>query len=619
MSEDRLYPLGSGSCTIGRFLGNRMDTCISNRIAAVDHSLYTDAFARKLDDGGSWAGEFFGKWYTSAAWAYHYSRGEDLRVILDDAAARLREAQEPDGRLSSYTDDFGDWDVWGRKYALLGLIAHYEQTGARESLEAAGRAAHAILRVAGPDGRKLTETGLAILESLSSSSILEPLALLVRYTGDQKILQFCEYLVSLWSEPNAYNSRGMRLVEDALDRVPSLLISSPKSYEMMSCFEGLCELYRVTSNERYLDAVLRFAERVMETEIMIVGSASSHELWCDRRSRQTEPIERPMETCVTVTWMKLCLQLLRLTGDSRWADQLELSLYNALLGAMQPDGTWWSYFSPLHGSREPSRVQVPLVQSSCCVASGPRGLMTVPLWAVMDSQDGPVVNLYAEGTWRFVPREGVRAELRQQTTYPEDAQVSMTLSMSHPAEYTLSLRIPAWSERTHLEVNGERVGVTPGSYARIRRVWSDGDTVNLTLDLRGRIVATPSAPNQKAVMVGPIVLAADTRFVEAVDASVWLHTDGFRWRNDPGRDLTYALLPPVSQEPQYFDLAPPRRDQNGAWLVYDVPFVKRPNHFFGHSVESLPMCDYLSSGNGFGPESRLRVWLPQPWDLSGGV
>lgn len=85
--------------------------------------------------------------------------------------------------------------------------------------------------------------------------------------------------------------------------------------------------------------------------------------------RQSEPLYQGMETCVTATWMKLMYQMLRLTGDSRCADRLETSLYNALLGAMSPRGEWWAYYSGLMGERVHSHQQFPDVVMSCCVAN----------------------------------------------------------------------------------------------------------------------------------------------------------------------------------------------------------------------------------------------------------
>jgi len=108
---------------------------------------------------------------------------------------------------------------------------------------------------------------------------------------------------------------------------------------------------------------------------MITGSASNQELWADGTRAQSAISEQPMNI-VTVTWMKLCFQLLRLTGDPVWADELEVSLYNALLGAMTPHGNWWAYWCPLSGQpgypAPPQHDDVQLIAASptdpadCC-------------------------------------------------------------------------------------------------------------------------------------------------------------------------------------------------------------------------------------------------------------
>ncbi|MGC9354027.1 MAG: beta-L-arabinofuranosidase domain-containing protein, partial [Mariniphaga sp.] len=340
--NDALSPLPLGAIGLEGYVGEKIDSCIKNGIMAKDYSLYLTPFRERNDDPGYFQGEFWGKWFTSAAMAYHYQPTNDHRAIIDDAARGLIETQTSDGKLSSYTKDFGPWDMWGRKYALLGLAAYYDQTGDEKALEAAARSLDNIISIAGPGKQKLTETGLSLLEALSSSSILEPVVLIYQRTGEKRYLDFAKHLVSLWSQPNAYTEDGMRLIEDALSGVDPINISSPKGYEQMSCFEGICELYRVTGEKKYLDAVVTYGHKIIEKERMIVGSGSSGELWCDGAVRQTELLEQPMETCVTVTWMKFCYQLLRLTGDPVWADEMERTLYNALLGAMVEDANWWA-------------------------------------------------------------------------------------------------------------------------------------------------------------------------------------------------------------------------------------------------------------------------------------
>ena len=616
--RDVFSPGVPSAAKIDGVLGQKLDECISNGVMTRNFGLYSKSFKEKLDDGGGFTGEFWGKWFTSAALAYAYQPTPAHKAILDQAVFELLKAQDADGRLSSYSksQEFGFWDIWGRKYALLGLIAHYDQTSDKESLKAACRAADALIEIAGPGKKKLTETGLRILGSLSSCSVLEPVVLVYERSGDQKYLDFARYLVQLWSMPDRYNPGGLRYIEDALAGVDPVVMAAPKAYEMMSCYEGLCELYRVTGEQRLLDAVVRFGESVLKKEIMVVGSGSSAELWCDGANRQTQLLEQPMETCVTVTWMKLCFQLLRLTGDPKWADQLEISLYNALLGAMCGDGSWWAYYSQLAGERMPSPMQVPVCQSSCCVANGPRGLLITPGWSVMQSPDGPVINLYSQGKWSQKLKNGSDLKITQETDYPVGSEIRIGIDPAGPARFTVKLRIPAWSKNTALKINDEIIRCTAGTYVSLVRDWKPGDKIRLELDLRGRIITAPGSVNDQAVMRGPIVLALDNRFIKPENYNLWLLPDGTKWnRVDELGGLNYVLPKPcttATSPEQYIEITPLKEKPAGVWMAFEVPFLYRYTHFFDHKKISLVMCDYASAGNQYDEKNLFRVWLPQP-------
>lgn len=611
--NDTLVPLNKGAIING-FLGQKLDSCIKNGIMEKEFELYIKPFAIRNDDPGKWQGEFWGKWFTSAAMAYQYRPYAEYRKIIDMAAKGLMKTQTQDGRLSSYSKNFGDWDIWGRKYALLGLVSYYDQTGDKSAIEAASKALDDIISVAGAGKQKLTETGLSLLEGLSSSSILEPVVLIYERTGQQKYLDFAKYIVSLWSEPNKYTKKGMRLVEDAMAGIDPINISAPKGYEQMSCYEGLCELYRVTGNRQYLDAVVTYGHKVIEKEIMIVGSGSSGELWCDGAMRQTELLEQPMETCVTVTWMKFCYQLLRLTGDPIWADQMEITLYNALMGAMADNCHWWAYFSPLMGERMPSPLQVPSCNSSCCVANGPRGLLTVPGWAVMQGTNGPVINIYTQGQWKYPLNEENMIELKQNTDYPKTGEVEIIINQNKPARYPISLRIPGWSKITKVTVNDNIISSDANGYLKIERDWKDGDKIKMVLDMRGRVIKASGSPNQMAIMRGPIVLALDNRFVKEENKNLWLLHEGYIWKHDKSLNVDYALLKPVSSlsDEMYIDLRPVLPVPKGVWMAFEVPFLYRPTHFIQHKKTSLVMCDYASAGNQYSEDNLFRVWIPQP-------
>ena len=594
-AEERavLTPAFPGAVQISGFLGQKIDSCLSRRVMAQDLQKLIAPFRdRQEKDGGGWRCEYWGKWFASAALAYAYRPTESYRAVLERGLRELIATQTPDGYIGTYDAQhhLGIWDVWGRKYVLLGLLAGYDMTGDHAVLEAACRAADHLIAEAPPGKVNLADTGIDVLKGLAPSSILEPIVLLFQRTGRREYLDFANNIVAQWAVPSKFMPAGLRLVDEALAGTAPMSIGSPKAYEMMSCFEGICELYRATGQREFLDAVSKFAGNIRRMETMITGSGSNQELWCEGARTQTEILEQPVETCVTVTWMKLCFQMLRLTGEPVWADELEVSLYNSLLAAMMPNGDWWGYWSPLLGQRVPSPDQHTDVGLSCCVVSGPRGLLLTPRWAVMCARDGVVVNLFAPGTATMTLPNGTNVKITQETDYPAGDEVSLAIEPDNKCRFVLSLRIPAWSRQTSLSINGQPIDCQPGTYARLDRTWTPGDRAILKLDLRGRAVAAPSGAPQLAVMRGPVVLALDNRLVKPQDITVRL----------------------VKDAEGYIPLVPAANKLQEVWMAFETPFDVRPSHFFNHRRITLTMCDFASAGNRWSEQNLYRVWLPQP-------
>jgi DUF1680 family protein len=596
---DALAPPNPADVHLGGYVGAKIDLCMEKRVMAQDIDRLVRPFAEKTEIGdGDWRSEYWGKWFTSAALAYAYEPTPAHRAVIDKAVSALIATRDADGYIGSRNaaHRLQGWDIWGRKYVLLGLIFAYDVTGDPATLAAAAKHADTLLNEVGPGKANIAELGYASWKGLPTSSILEPTVLLYRRTGDKRYLDFARYIVGQWSVPNRLSPNGMRLIEDATRDLPVAEYNAAKAYEMTSCFEGLCELYRVTGDPAYLKAVENYGQNIVRNELFVVGSGSSREIWFGGKALQTHPNPDPMETCVTATWMKYCYQLLRLTGDSRYADQMELSLYNALLGALKPDGTWWGYYIPMQGVKGPSHIQHADVGLSCCVASGPRALMLTPQWAVMRGGDGPVVNLYNPGSATVGLVSGNRVKIEQETGYPQTGGVRLTVHADHSETFALSLRIPAWSEKTTLTVNGKPYDtkLTPGTYAAIRRRWGKSDIVELTLDLRGRVSPDPGGSDQVAVTRGPIVLAYDHRLPAPVE------TTALRFAAEPGGALALAHAePPAGAD---------------VWMTYHAP-VTGADGVRG----TLTLCDYASAGNTWNRDSAFKVWLNQPLDLDPSV
>ena len=581
-----------GTVQLQGWLGDKLDLCQNHRIWNQDPDKFIALF-RNHKDKGDWRGEYWGKWHTAAALAYAYQPTAEHLARLKDGAREVVKAQDADGYLGPYDAEhrLTDWDVWCRKYVLLGLITAFDLTGDGAALEAARRNADNMIAELDRKKLKVVEVATAVLQGTADSSILEPVALLYERTGDKKYLEFAQSIIAQWSAPYKSAPQGIHLLENALAGKPPL---KNHAYCIMSCFEGICELYRATGDRQYLTAAVSFAQTVRQYELIIDGSVSNHELFFGGTRQQTEIIEQPQETCATVTWIKLCAQLLRLTGNSLWADEMEVSLYNAMAGAMTPGGDWFCYFTPLAGERLPGFIPHPDLTLSCCVASGPRGLLLTPRWAVMTAQNGPVVNLYAPGTATVLLAGGAQVRIVQETDYPVGDQVKLTISPDRKLRFMLQLRIPAWSQRTTLSVNGESIPCESGKYAKLDREWAPGDLVALTLDLRGRAVPAPSGAPQLALMRGPILLALDNRLVPTSDTAVWLQADA----------EGHVELKPRATKPVW------------AWMTFEAPFQVRPSHFFGFYTTNLALCDFASAGNAWSETNLYRAWLPQPLYLS---
>jgi DUF1680 family protein len=580
-----------GTVQLRGWLGDKLGLCMNRRVWAQKPEPLV-AIIHNHNDKDDWRGEYWGKWYSAAVLAYACQPTPERRAQLEKVVREVIQSQGADGYLGSYDekDRLTVWDVWCRKYVLLGLLAAYDLTGDKTALAAARRDADNLIDDLDRRKIKLVEIGVPDLKGVANSSIIEPVALLYQRTGDRKYLAFAQSIIAQWNAPYSTAPQGIHLLENALESAPPL---KNHAYAIMSCFEGICELYRGTGDRQYLDAAVRFGQSVRRHERMIDGSASNHELFCGGARSQTEFLEKPQETCATVTWMKLCAQLLRLTGDPVWADEMELSLYNAMIGAMTPGGEWFSYFTQLTGERVPSFIAHADLNLSCCVASAPRGLLLTPHWAVMTAPDGPVVNLYAPVSASVKLADGAEVKIVQETDYPVGDQIKLTISSARPQRFTLSLRIPAWSKRTALTVNGEPVACEPGKYAKLVREWAMGDQVLLTLDLRGQALPAPSGAPQLALMRGPILLALDNRLVPATDTAVWLTADA----------EGFVKLKPLAAKPPW------------AWMAFEVPFQVHPSHFYGHYTTNLALCDFSSAGNDWSEKNLYRTWLPQPMFL----
>jgi DUF1680 family protein len=527
---------------------------------------------------------------------YRYTQDPELRDILRKTVADLLTTRRSNGSIScsdvTRQPDGPGGDLWERKYVLLALDEYYEQVEHDPAvLQAMIDEADATIAQIGPAPKvRIVDQGWSP-NRIESSTILEPILRLYKRTGRPAYLEFAKYIVE--TEGGA---KGFNIIQQALDNTPPEKIGGPypKAYEMMSLFEGVIEYYRITHDERWKQAALNLYHNIREKEITLIGNGGGDqpyhpsvmgEAWDNTAVEQTNPkITRMMETCAGVTWLKLCSQLLRLTGDPSTVDEIERYAYNGLIGAMKPGGDGFSYVNLLNGVKTNPKgwgANIDNVYVTCCNLNGPMGLAYLPLIAVMNSKSGPVINLYNAAVVQAPTLSGKAVRLAIETDFPKSGAITIKVDPEASEHFTLRLRIPAWSAATTLAVNDQPIAVTPGTYAGIDRQWSSGDRIELKLDVRCRVIDSPHGSNRAgdnriALVRGPTVLARDESM-------------------DPNYDKPVA----IASKDGYVD----------AELIEPAGSPSRLQFHIPTASGSIQMVDYASVDNWSG--NHVCTWMPK--------
>jgi hypothetical protein len=229
----------------------------------------------------------------------------------------------------------------------------------------------------------------------------------------------------------------------------------------------------------------------------------------------------------------MMLDALRLTGDSTIADDLELATTNSIAGGQHPSGAWCTYDTPMNGRHVPSHLHISFQARpgamflNCCSVNGPRVFGMLGQWAVMRSGDGLAVNYHGPMRAKVTLADGTPVAIEEDTDYPVGGTIRLKISPSAERTFTLSLRIPAWSTKTDVSVNGKPASdVRPGEYSKFHRSWQPGDEIVLRLDMGLRYESGDLPQAGKAsIYRGPILLCSDSRFNKPIAPTIdvaWL-------------------------------------------------------------------------------------------------
>jgi DUF1680 family protein len=526
-----------------------------NRTRTLDHvykELELTGCIRNFDiAGGKAQGKFGGpwwadsdvyKWIEGASYILALHPNAPLESRVDELIAKIAAAQQKDGYLDTYVllrlPDL-KWKSLAFNHEMFcagslfeAAVAHNQATGKRSLLEIALRLADHLDATFGPG----MQAGIPGHEEVELA-----LVRLYRLTGEKRYLRLAQYFVdSRGQKPSIFERQYDQLPERQVDLLghpmsikdfyrrfflvnPSKFDTSYSQDQLpvrqqrvavghavraMYFYSGMADLVYETGDAGLWEALESLHDSVTNHRMYVTGGIGPSE----RNEGFTADYDLPnenayQETCASAGMVFWNYRMLKLTGDARYADVMELSLYNALAAGVSLTGDTFCYVTPLASRGDFKRD--PWFGVPCCPTTVARFLPALGRYIYSESPDGLWVNLFIAGQVT-ANLAGKKVTLRQSGNYPWDGKIKFTIGVEAPQDFVLRVRIPGWAAGPDFEINGKEFSPrVVNGYAEIRRSWSNGDTIDLTLPMEiQRLEANPQVVydhGKSAVRRGPLI------------------------------------------------------------------------------------------------------------------
>ena len=607
--------------TMGRLMGGTEPSQFLHnfRVAAGDE--------KGRHRGPPWNDGDFYKWLEAAAAVYAVTKNPALDRRMDEVIAVLARAQRPDGYLHTPVlianrngdtaakpfQDRLNFEMYNFGHLFTAACVHRRATGKRNLLDVAVKAADFLRTAFQRPTPELARNSVCPSHYMGAVE-------LYRETRDPNYLRLAETFVHM---RDLVEGGG----DDNQDRVPFRKQTEAVGHAVRAnyLYAGAADLYAEAGDRTLLQPLLKIWEDVARRKMYVTGACGAlydgaspdgskdqkhisrtHQAY--GRAYQLPNSTAHNETCAAIGNALWNWRMLQITGDARYADVLELVLYNALLAGVSLDGTRFFYTNTLRQlDRMPAelrwpRARQPFISCFCCPPNVVRTVAEVNNYVYGRSDDAVWVHLYGGSVLDTALGRGERFSLIQETDYPWDGRVRVTVRAAPSRPFALMLRVPGWAKGVTLAVNGAPLTASPepGGYAPVKRTWAAGDVIELHLPMRPSLLqAHPlveEARNQVAVLRGPVVYCLESsdlgKSVTVADVILAKDID-LRPRHDPALLGGVTVLEGTAE-------AAAERPWSGE-LYRELTLAK---------ARPLPvrLIPYYAWGNR-GP-SEMTVWMP---------
>ncbi|MBS1520887.1 MAG: glycoside hydrolase family 127 protein [Bacteroidetes bacterium] len=511
------------------------------------HAIQNFEIAAGLDTGSHGGAPFqdgdFYKLFEAAAAVYASTHDPKIDKLMDQTIALIAKAQRADGYINTQTlidernhpkeakafEDRMNFETYNFGHLMTAACVHYRATGKRNFLDIAIKATdylYHFYKTASPE--------------LARNAICPS-----HYMGVVEMYRTTRYPRYLELAENLINIRGlMKNGEDQnQDRIPFREQTKAMGHAVRAnyLYAGAADIYAETGDTTLLHTLNLIWNDVVDHKLYITGGCGAlyDGVSPDGTSYQPKDIQQVAqaygreyqlpnftahnETCASVGNVFWNWRMLQITGDAKYADVLEQTLYNGVLSGISLDGKGFFYTNPLSSNDALpyklrwSRDRVGYIAySDCCPPNVVRTIAEVSSYAYNISDKGLWLNLYGGNKLSTRLKDGTPVKLTQTTNYPWDGTVNIQIENMPGKEFSIFLRIPGWCKNATLLVNGKPAGVktTPGTYAELKSKWKSGDKLTLLLPMPVKFIeANPlieETRNQVAVKRGPIVYCLES-------------------------------------------------------------------------------------------------------------
>jgi DUF1680 family protein len=485
-----------------------------------------------------------------AAYSLQQHYDPELDKYLDDLIAKIAAAQEDDGYLytirtikgdSAMTDREGKhrWEMvrmhshelYNVGHMYEAAVAHYQATGKTNFLDIAKKNAELILSVYGPDKRH---------DAPGHQEIEIGLSKLYRTTGDKRYLDLAKFFLDERGKSDIRDYNSSSQWENGSywqDHKPVVGQDEAVGHAVRAVYmySGMADVAALTGNQDYAKAINRIWENVVGKKFYITGGIGAKYDGEAFGENYELPNHAYNETCAAIANVFWNQRMFLMSGDSKYVDVLERTLYNGLLSGISFEGNTFFYPNVLEfDGKDPfnqgATGRKPWFDCSCCPSNLSRFIPAVPNYIYAMGNDEIFANLFMSNVTKFTVR-GKEFNIVEETAYPWEGTVNFKIRTGKPVDFTLKIRIPGWAqnrpvpsdlytyfdeqpEQVKLYLNKEPVPVElRNGYVSIERKWQANDEVILELPMKVRKVV----PNEQvqeiagkvAVERGPIVYCAE--------------------------------------------------------------------------------------------------------------